>query len=283
MHERRSPPLSACDGLAVHFDVDLVDFLDAPLAENTDRGIAPSLAACGEMLSELLIDTRVLAVTVTEFNPHHGSKDGSTTQRLLEILVGCLGSPGSGLADPTRKSRNGSHPRRPPDRRLFQPDDQPETWIGGPTRTLALGSKSPAMRAESRSQGLLSQSAPLIEHQRQRLTAAFSNTDAGSRLTRSAQLRWTATAATPSGFSSLTLGMRPLVLDQSSGHNRVSLPRGKGQRSVSASAGWPPQAQLGSPKTATAAIANAMPPKKATQAHFLARQASRPAINACDR
>ena len=86
-------PLSACDGLAVHFDVDLVDFLDAPLAENTDRGIAPSLTACGEMLSELLIDTRVLAVTVTEFNPHHGSKDGSTTQRLLEILVSCLGSP----------------------------------------------------------------------------------------------------------------------------------------------------------------------------------------------
>src|ERR1019366_8056562 len=42
-------PLSACDGLAVHFDVDLVDFLDAPLAENTDRGTAPSLTACGEM------------------------------------------------------------------------------------------------------------------------------------------------------------------------------------------------------------------------------------------
>jgi arginase len=85
-------PLSTCDGLAVHFDVDLVDFLDAPLAENTDRGIAPSLTACGEMLSELLTDTRVCALTVTEFNPHHGAKDGSTTQRLLEILVSCLGS-----------------------------------------------------------------------------------------------------------------------------------------------------------------------------------------------
>ena len=83
-------PLSACDGLAVHFDVDLVDFLDAPLAENTDRGIAPSLTACGEMLSELFTDARVRALTVTEFNPHHGSQDGSTTQRLLEILVSCL-------------------------------------------------------------------------------------------------------------------------------------------------------------------------------------------------
>jgi len=34
----------------------------------------------------------VCALTLTEFNPHHGSKDGSTTQRLLEILVSCLGS-----------------------------------------------------------------------------------------------------------------------------------------------------------------------------------------------
>jgi arginase len=84
-------PLSACDGLAVHFDVDLVDFLDAPLAENTDRGVAPSLKACGEMLSELLADARVRALTVTELNPHHGSEDGSTTKRLLEILVSCLG------------------------------------------------------------------------------------------------------------------------------------------------------------------------------------------------
>jgi arginase len=83
--------LSPCDSLAVHFDVDLVDFLDAPLAENTDRGSAPSLTACGEILSELLTDPRVRALTVTEFNPHHGSKDGSTTQRLLDILVSCLG------------------------------------------------------------------------------------------------------------------------------------------------------------------------------------------------
>jgi len=84
-------PLSACDGLAVHFDVDLVDFLDAPLAENTDRGTAPSLTACGEMLSDLLTDTRVRALTVTEFNPHHGAQDASTTKRLVEILVSCLG------------------------------------------------------------------------------------------------------------------------------------------------------------------------------------------------
>jgi arginase len=83
-------PLAGCDALAVHFDVDLVDFLDAPLAENTDRGIAPSLAACGEALRELLADTRVRALTITEFNPHHGSQNGDTTQRLLDVLVNAI-------------------------------------------------------------------------------------------------------------------------------------------------------------------------------------------------
>jgi arginase len=83
-------PLAACDILAVHFDVDLVDFLDAPLAENTDRGTAPSLNACGEILSTLFRDERVCALTVAEFNPHHGSQDGGTTQRLLQVLIKVL-------------------------------------------------------------------------------------------------------------------------------------------------------------------------------------------------
>ncbi len=48
--------------------VDLVDSLDASLADNTDCGIAPSLTACGEALRELLADMR--ALTITEFDPH---------------------------------------------------------------------------------------------------------------------------------------------------------------------------------------------------------------------
>ncbi|MGN6170663.1 MAG: hypothetical protein ACTHQQ_21225, partial [Solirubrobacteraceae bacterium] len=80
-------PLAVCDALAIHFDLDLVDFLDAPLAENTDRGTAPSLIACDEMLSELLADGRVRALTITEFNPHHGTDDGETTRRLVEVLI----------------------------------------------------------------------------------------------------------------------------------------------------------------------------------------------------
>jgi hypothetical protein len=65
---------------------DLVDFLDAPLAENTDRGIAPSLGACADMLA----DDRVRALMITEFNPHHGSDDGETSRRLVDVLVHAL-------------------------------------------------------------------------------------------------------------------------------------------------------------------------------------------------
>ena len=86
-------PLAACDSLAVHFDVDLVDFLDAPLAENTDRGTAPSLNTCGEILTALLRDKRARALTVTEFNPQHGSQSDDTTQRLVQVLIEALGEP----------------------------------------------------------------------------------------------------------------------------------------------------------------------------------------------
>ena len=71
--------------VAVHFDVDVVDFLDAPLAENTDRAPGLPLAAAGAALAALLRDPRVRAVTVTEFNPGHG--DDATTGRLADLLA----------------------------------------------------------------------------------------------------------------------------------------------------------------------------------------------------
>ena len=73
--------------VAVHFDVDVIDFLDAPLAENVDRTPGLPLDAAAEALAALLADPRVRAVTVTEFNPHHGEADGSTTRRLVEVLA----------------------------------------------------------------------------------------------------------------------------------------------------------------------------------------------------
>ena len=86
--------------MAVHFDVDVIDFLDAPLAENVDRTPGLPLDAAAEALAALLADPRVRAVTVTEFNPHHGEADGSTTRRLV-------GSPRRGLRGLSRGALRG--------------------------------------------------------------------------------------------------------------------------------------------------------------------------------
>jgi arginase family enzyme len=77
--------------VVVHFDVDVLDFLDAPLAENADRAPGLPLSAAAAILEELLLDARTRALTVTEFNPHHG--DAATTARLVEALTGALVRP----------------------------------------------------------------------------------------------------------------------------------------------------------------------------------------------
>ena len=80
--------LDDCVELAVHFDVDVLDFLDAPLAENTDREPGVPLATAGTILAALLADPRTTALTITELNPHHGAPDGSTVRRLVETVAG---------------------------------------------------------------------------------------------------------------------------------------------------------------------------------------------------
>jgi arginase len=86
--------LAGCDELAVHFDVDVLDFLDAPLAENTDRDPGVPLAAARTILAVLLADPRVSALTITELNPHHGAEDGSDVARLVEVVAGAYAANG---------------------------------------------------------------------------------------------------------------------------------------------------------------------------------------------
>jgi arginase len=76
--------------LLVHFDVDVIDFTDAPLSENTGRNIGLKQAAAFEVLGELLTDPRVTALTVTELNPQHGETDGSTVRDFSDRLAHCF-------------------------------------------------------------------------------------------------------------------------------------------------------------------------------------------------
>jgi arginase len=82
--------LASCDRLAVHFDVDCIDFTDAALSENTGRNIGLAQDAAFAALSAVLLDSRVTALTITELNPDHGSDDGSSLTGFVDRLVAAL-------------------------------------------------------------------------------------------------------------------------------------------------------------------------------------------------
>lgn len=78
------------DRVLVHFDVDVVDFVDAPLSENTGRNIGLTLDHAMSGLRALMSDGAVATLTLTELNPDHGAEDGSTLRSFTERLVDAL-------------------------------------------------------------------------------------------------------------------------------------------------------------------------------------------------
>jgi arginase len=74
----------------VHFDVDVIDFSDVPLSENTGRGIGVPFDTAIAALEVLLAHDALLGLTVTELNPHHGAQDGADIARLARALGGAL-------------------------------------------------------------------------------------------------------------------------------------------------------------------------------------------------
>ena len=80
------------DTLLVHFDVDLLDFIDAPYSENVEnRNSGPSLEQAAEALGVLCSDPRFAALTVTEVNPAHAASDDPGLARLAETLASAWG------------------------------------------------------------------------------------------------------------------------------------------------------------------------------------------------
>jgi arginase len=73
--------------LAVHFDVDLVDFGQVPLSEHTGANQGIGFDQAIATFAEVLTDSRVRILTVTEHNPLHGASDGSDTRKLVEALA----------------------------------------------------------------------------------------------------------------------------------------------------------------------------------------------------
>ncbi len=78
------------DRLLVHFDVDVIDFTDAPLSENTGRNIGLSFEHAFRALRVILASPNLAALTITELNPLHGEPGGATMERFIDALVGAL-------------------------------------------------------------------------------------------------------------------------------------------------------------------------------------------------
>lgn len=72
--------------LLVHFDVDVIDFNDLPLAENYSKNKGLSYSHALELLEVLFKSPKFAGLTLTEINPDHGAEDGSTIQGFAQDL-----------------------------------------------------------------------------------------------------------------------------------------------------------------------------------------------------
>ncbi|MFF1876659.1 arginase family protein [Leifsonia sp. NPDC058230] len=77
--------------LAVHLDVDVLDFTDAPLAEDTGgRNSGPALAEAAEALAVLCRDPRFRVLSVGELNPTRSVGESRAIDRFVDALARAL-------------------------------------------------------------------------------------------------------------------------------------------------------------------------------------------------
>ena len=78
---------------AVHVDVDVLDFLDAPLAENLNgRNSGPTVEQLGLALRELAQHEHCWAVSIGQLDPAHAAADPDALRRLVDALAFALGT-----------------------------------------------------------------------------------------------------------------------------------------------------------------------------------------------
>jgi arginase len=82
--------LAQHDRILLHLDIDVVDFVDAPLSENTGRNVGVPLAAALDTAAAVVAGGRVSAVTLTELNPAHAAADQGAMERLVDGLVAVI-------------------------------------------------------------------------------------------------------------------------------------------------------------------------------------------------
>jgi arginase len=86
--ERACAALEArCDRLLVHFDVDVIDFTDVPLSENTGRNQGLAYADVMHALARLLASPKLAGLTITELNPAHAEAVPGSLERFAAAVA----------------------------------------------------------------------------------------------------------------------------------------------------------------------------------------------------
>jgi arginase len=97
-HEALDAVNGIADRFLVHFDVDVINFLDLPAADVPQFSTGLSLGDAMTALSVLVAHPGFLGMTFVEFNPDHGDADGSTARTLAGALAAALRSVASHAA-----------------------------------------------------------------------------------------------------------------------------------------------------------------------------------------
>lgn len=74
----------------LHFDVDVIDFFDLPVADVPIYADASRFSDIIAAVGVFVADPRCIGMTVTEFNPDHGDPDGREAEVLVEGLASIL-------------------------------------------------------------------------------------------------------------------------------------------------------------------------------------------------
>jgi arginase len=81
---------SRADRYVVHLDLDVVDFTDAPLSEHPSRNAGLKLDEMLRALKVLASDPRLVAITLTELNPHNAAADDGLLDRFTASFAGAI-------------------------------------------------------------------------------------------------------------------------------------------------------------------------------------------------
>jgi arginase len=77
----------------VHFDVDVMDFLDFPVADVPQHNAGLTFEDAMRCLGVFAASPRFGGLTITEFNPDHADEEGLLVERFVTEVAATLGSP----------------------------------------------------------------------------------------------------------------------------------------------------------------------------------------------